>query len=179
VTLQIELPTREATRAAARALAPLLGPGDVVGLSGPLGAGKTELARAIILARLEAIGRVEEVPSPTYTIVQVYALDGIELWHADLYRLGDPSELSELGLEDAFAEAICLVEWPERLGAARPDRMLDLALAFAAGGEEARSLHAGAAGRGWQAALSALSGAAHGPIPARHSSAPPDPPGSP
>ena len=90
----------------------LLRAGDCVLLEGPIGAGKTHFCRALIRARL---GREEDVPSPTFTLVQTYDAD-VEIWHADLYRLSHPDEALELGLEDAFASAICLVEWPERLG---------------------------------------------------------------
>lgn len=129
VQIELELPDPNATEALARVIAPLLRAGDVLLLSGPIGAGKTHFARALIRARL---GREEEVPSPTYTLVQTYADEGGEIWHADLYRLGDPGEIAELGLEDAFAEAICLVEWPERMPAPPADA---LSLRFAVAGE--------------------------------------------
>jgi tRNA threonylcarbamoyladenosine biosynthesis protein TsaE len=150
VTRTIELSSLAETEALARALAPRLRAGDTIGLSGPLGAGKTAFARALIGARLAALGRAEEVPSPSYTLVQTYDLGDVELWHADLYRLGDASELAELGLGDAFATAITLVEWPERLGRLRPIRRLDLDLAFCPGrGEEARILALAPHGEGW------------------------------
>lgn len=99
-------------------------PGDVLLLAGKVGAGKTHFARAIIQARLHASGLNEDVPSPTYTIVQTY-LDGVaEIWHADLYRLSEASEIYELGLLDAFQDAICLVEWPEILGDLAPENAL-------------------------------------------------------
>ena len=93
-------------------------------------------ARALIGARLAAIGRAEEIPSPSYTLVQTYDLGDVELWHADLYRLGAVEEIAELGLEDAFATAICVVEWADRLGAAEPARSLRLALDFVPGRDE-------------------------------------------
>jgi tRNA threonylcarbamoyladenosine biosynthesis protein TsaE len=105
------------------ALARLLRPGDTVLLGGPIGSGKTHLARALIRARL---GRAEEVPSPTFTLVQTYGEGADEIWHADLYRLSHPDEVAELGLEDAFGRAICLVEWPERLGRHGPASALRL-----------------------------------------------------
>ena len=123
-TRRTELPDPGATERFAARLAPQLSAGDVLLLSGPIGAGKTTFARALIRARL---GHAEEVPSPTFTLVQTYQTDGPEIWHADLYRLGDPQEVFELGLEEAFATAICLVEWPDRLGPDAPDDALRLA----------------------------------------------------
>jgi tRNA threonylcarbamoyladenosine biosynthesis protein TsaE len=105
----------DATEALARRLAPVLEPGDVILLEGQIGAGKTHFARALIAARLEAAGRTEDIPSPTFTLVQTYNDGTAEIWHADLYRLASPDEVVELGLAEAFGTAICLVEWPDRL----------------------------------------------------------------
>ncbi len=122
------LPDADATRRLAARIAPLLGPGDVLLLQGPIGAGKTHFARSLIQARLAAEGLAEDVPSPTFTLVQTYISGGTEIWHADLYRLSQPNEIVELGLEQAFSDAICLVEWPDRLGPLRPPLTLDLTL---------------------------------------------------
>ncbi len=124
--ISIHLPSDEATARLGEWLAPQLHPGSVVLLEGQIGAGKTHLARALIRARL---GRAEDVPSPTFTLVQTYEADGVEIWHADLYRLTHPDEITELGLEAAFASAICLVEWPERMGSLKPANALTLHLA--------------------------------------------------
>ncbi|UWP98471.1 tRNA (adenosine(37)-N6)-threonylcarbamoyltransferase complex ATPase subunit type 1 TsaE [Aliiroseovarius crassostreae] len=105
-------------------LAPMLHPGDVILLQGGIGAGKTHFARSLIQARLAAIGMCEDVPSPTFTLVQTYEDDRTEIWHADLYRLTHPDEVDELGLIDAFDDAICLVEWPDRLGDLTPEGAL-------------------------------------------------------
>lgn len=126
----ILLPDLAATEALADCIALRLAPGDTLLLSGDIGAGKTSFARALIKARK---GAGTEVPSPTYTLVQTYAGDGPEIWHTDLYRLGDPGELVELGLLDAMETAICLVEWPDRMGAMAPTNALSLA--FSAGSE--------------------------------------------
>ncbi len=143
------LPDAAATAALARAVAPRLGPGDLLGLLGGLGAGKSHFARALIAARLAALGRSEDIPSPSYTLVQSYDLDGVELWHADLYRVASPDEIFELGLEEAFESAICVVEWVDRLGPALPARRLTLALDFAPDGPDARRATLDAAGPGW------------------------------
>lgn len=103
------------TAAIARALAAFLRPGDTLALRGQVGAGKTHFARALIRARQGDLAG--HVPSPTFTLVQTYPDPrGTEIWHADLYRLGDHGEIVELGLEDAMADAIVLIEWPERGG---------------------------------------------------------------
>ena len=104
----------------AEILAPRLLAGDTILLSGPIGAGKTHFARALIQTRLAMVGLSEDVPSPTFTLVQTYDAETVEIWHADLYRLTSPDEIVELGIEDAFETAITLVEWPDRLGADSP-----------------------------------------------------------
>lgn len=133
--LSLTLPDASATEALGRRLAALARPGDAILLEGPIGAGKSCLARAFIRARL---GRNEEVPSPTFTLVQVYEADGVEIWHADLYRLSHPDEVWELGLDDAFRTAICLVEWPDRLGRHVPEDALHLRLEAAGEGRRAQ-----------------------------------------
>ena len=127
--LSLFLPDAAATDALGRALSARLAPGDTVLLTGDLGAGKSHLARAIIQTRMAQHGAVEDVPSPTYTLVQTYRIGAVEMIHADLYRLGDASELVELGLDDAMSgPAICLIEWPDRLDHA-PMEALHITLA--------------------------------------------------
>lgn len=108
----------------ARRLAPVLAAGDTLALSGPIGAGKSVLARAII----RALGVTEDIPSPTFTLVQTYDAGGLEIWHADLYRLTGADELWELGLDEAFDGALCLIEWPDRLGQDLPSSALQIEL---------------------------------------------------
>ena len=119
-TLFLETPA--ATERLAHSLAQRVRPPDCILLSGPIGAGKTHFARALIQSRLVALGRSEDVPSPTFTLVQVYEDDGFDIWHADLYRLTSADELVELGIEEAFESALTLIEWPDRLGSLTPDR---------------------------------------------------------
>nr|WP_299360568.1 tRNA (adenosine(37)-N6)-threonylcarbamoyltransferase complex ATPase subunit type 1 TsaE [uncultured Paracoccus sp.] len=104
-----------------RLLAAVLRPGDCLLLQGPVGAGKTHFARALI--RASAGDPDAEVPSPTFTLVQSYDTPRGEIWHADLYRLTDPAELVELGLDEALAQAITLIEWPERMDPPPPDTL--------------------------------------------------------
>ncbi len=107
------LPTEAAVDAFAVRLANLLQTGDTLLLSGSVGAGKTHIARALIRAWLDAPD--EPIPSPTFTLIQTYSVENVEIWHADLYRLGDSGEIAELGLDEAYGQALCLVEWPDRL----------------------------------------------------------------
>lgn len=144
----LRLPSPAATAALAAALAPVLRPGDVLLLAGPIGAGKTHFARALIRARLPVVGAV---PSPSYTLVQTYGAGADTIWHADLFRLGGPAETAELGLEDAFESAITLVEWPDRLPEPPPGA---LTLAFAPGAEpDARLLAISGEPARWAARL--------------------------
>lgn len=121
----IALPDAAATHAFGRRLGAHLGAGDVVCLSGALGAGKTTLARGAIEAWT---GHAEDAPSPTYTLVQTYEGEEGELWHVDLYRLRRADDAWELGLDEAFATAACLIEWPERLEGQLPRDRLDVDL---------------------------------------------------
>lgn len=111
---QFGLESPDRTDAFAAELAAHLVPGDTIWLDGDLGAGKTHLARALIRARIGPQGAAVHVPSPTFTLVQTYDTPGAEVWHADLYRLTDPQDIVELGLDDALDTAICLIEWPAR-----------------------------------------------------------------
>jgi len=119
------------TAALAAKLAPALAPGDVLALRGDLGAGKTSFARGLIAALARAAGEAPpEVPSPTFTLVQTYEFPDALLWHFDLYRIDRPDDALELGIEEAFAEGISLIEWPERLGDFLPERRIEVRLGF-------------------------------------------------
>ena len=124
-----------ATARLGAALGALIGTGDVITLAGPLGVGKTALARGLIAA----LGHRGEVPSPSFAIVQPYEELDPPLWHVDLYRLERHGELDELGL-DSLDHAVLLVEWPERAGVGAWPQALALSLDFA--GDDARRLTA-------------------------------------
>ena len=124
--LEIVVNSPEDTARLGRALGRVLVPGDTILLAGPIGAGKTHFARHLVGSLLIT---PEDVPSPTYTLVQTYDTTAGELWHADLYRLTSPEEVEELGLTGAFDTAICLVEWPDRLGDAAPSDALEITFA--------------------------------------------------
>ncbi len=147
--MRIDLPDVAATTALGARLAPLLRPGDAVMLSGPLGMGKSTLARGLIrtLTRPD-----EDVPSPTFTLVQFYESDP-PIAHFDLYRLTRPEEAWEIGLEDALDRGAVMVEWPERLGPlldeALGDERLEITLAEDGDGRVATVSVAG----GWQERL--------------------------
>jgi tRNA threonylcarbamoyladenosine biosynthesis protein TsaE len=118
----IPLPNLSATEAAAARLAPLLRRGDVLALSGELGAGKTTFARAL----LHSLGIMEEVPSPTFTLLQTYDAPHFTVNHFDLYRLENETELLELGWDDALSDGVSVIEWPERASRRLPKNLLTL-----------------------------------------------------
>jgi tRNA threonylcarbamoyl adenosine modification protein YjeE len=140
----LDLPDLAATRRLARALAMRARRGDVIALEGDLGAGKTTLARFFIAA----LGVDEEVVSPTFSLVQRYALPdgGAPVWHFDFYRLSSDDEAFELGIEEAFAEGISLIEWPERLPGVLPDARLVLHLQHGADENQRRAVLSGQLG---------------------------------
>jgi tRNA threonylcarbamoyladenosine biosynthesis protein TsaE len=127
------------------ALAGLLQPGDVIGLAGDLGAGKTYLSGVIA----HALGVPDDVPvpSPTFVLIREYGQGRLPVYHMDLYRLGDPSELYDLGLWEYYeGSGVCLVEWFDRFGDLWPPHALKLSLAL--GPEERRTIRAEGTGRG-------------------------------
>jgi tRNA threonylcarbamoyladenosine biosynthesis protein TsaE len=145
---RLRLPDAAATAALARRVAALAKPGDVIALKGELGSGKTFFARAFI--------GEEDVPSPTFTLVQIYDRPRGRVWHFDLYRLDAPEQAIELGIEEAFAGGISLIEWPERLGSLVPAERLEIRLSFAAA-PEAREADIAGTGR-WEPLIEAIAG---------------------
>ena len=143
------LPDLDATKALAKALAPHLVKGDVVALTGDLGTGKTEFARAL----LHTLGVRGDVPSPTFTLVQTYEIDRLLISHFDLYRLKSADELDELGWDDALADGITLVEWPERAEGRLP--LNRLILTFTLSSEGRRNCRVEKCGR-WDDRLKTL-----------------------
>jgi tRNA threonylcarbamoyladenosine biosynthesis protein TsaE len=124
---RLSLPDAAATEALGATLAGILAPGDALCLFGDLGAGKTTLARGLVGAWT---GLTDDTPSPTYTLVQTYDGPRGELWHFDLYRLESPDDAAELGLDEALASGVAVIEWPERLGTFAPADRLELRLAM-------------------------------------------------
>lgn len=134
-TFSFSLPDEAATERLGAALARRLRPHDVIALQGGLGVGKTTLARAILRAASDDPNLV--VPSPTFTLVEVYDTPRGAFWHFDLYRLESPEQVFELGWEEARADGIALVEWAERLGRLLPDERLMVTLAIEGDGRRA------------------------------------------
>ena len=132
--LMLDLADETATAALGQRLARACEPGDLIALSGDLGAGKSTLARALIRERA---GAEIDVPSPTFTLVQTYETPGLAIWHFDLYRLKQAGEARELGLTEAV-DGLALIEWPERLGPHLPQTRLDVSLDFSPDGRIAR-----------------------------------------
>ena len=129
------LPDEAATARLGAALATLLRPGEAICLTGPLGAGKSTLARALVRALTTPD---EDVPSPTFTLVQFYEGARLKVAHFDLYRLSDPDEAYEIGLDEALDEGAAVIEWPQRLEGRLPPDRLDIEIALEGDGRRAR-----------------------------------------
>lgn len=122
-SLDLTLTSPDETAGLARRIAAHCQAGDILLLEGDIGAGKTHFARTLIQSLLAV---PEDVPSPTFTLIQTYEAPDFEIWHSDLYRLTSPDEVVELGMLDAFEDALCLVEWPDRLAELEPKAALRL-----------------------------------------------------
>ena len=131
----MRLADEAATARLGSALAGLLEPGEALCLSGPLGAGKSTLARALIRALTTPD---EDAPSPSFTLVQFYEGPRLRVAHFDLYRLSNPDEAYEIGLDEALDEGAAIIEWPERLAGRLPPDRLDVEIAFDGAGRRAR-----------------------------------------
>ena len=131
----IDTANENGTRARAGPIAKMSAGGDIIGLAGELGCGKTAFARGFI----QALGGTGEMPSPTFTLVQIYNC-ATRVFHFDLYRLEKPEDAFELDLDDAFHDGISLIEWPEKLGPCLPSRRLMITIEFGQQ-EETRRLH--------------------------------------
>ena len=129
----VHLKTETATRKFALELGAVLLRGDIVLLRGDIGTGKSFIARVVIQSLQE---QPEDIPSPTFTLVQTYKTCVGEVWHADLYRLSSVGEVEELGLLEAFDSAICLIEWPDILGPLIPEKALQIDISYASKNEE-------------------------------------------
>jgi tRNA threonylcarbamoyladenosine biosynthesis protein TsaE len=149
----LTLPAEEDTMKLGAAVAELTQPGDVIALKGVLGAGKTTFARGFIQ---HLAGANEEVVSPTFTLVQTYETARAPVWHFDLYRIDNPDEVIELGLEDAQAEGISLIEWPERLGPHAPHAPLEIEISSVIGKSARNARLSGQAN--WRSRLNELVG---------------------
>jgi tRNA threonylcarbamoyladenosine biosynthesis protein TsaE len=132
----LELPDEAATARLGAAIARTLKLGDAVCLSGPLGAGKSTLARALVRTLTTS---AEEVPSPTFTLVQFYEGAQLKVAHFDLYRLASPDEAYEIGLDEALDDGAAVIEWPQRLGDRLPPDRLDVEIALHAAGASRRA----------------------------------------
>jgi len=148
LTKTIPMPKEADTLALGARLGALLQVGDIIALTGELGAGKTTLARGCI----NALCGVDEVPSPTYTLVQTYPAPRFELYHMDLYRLEKPDDAFELGIDEAFDFGVSLIEWPDRLGTHLPKDHLNIDIGFHGEGRRAELT----AGPSWKGRLDAV-----------------------
>ena len=133
--------SEEETKNLAIRLSPFLCPEMVLLLKGPIGSGKSVFARAIISTLLTKSNRQEEdIPSPTFTLVQCYQADEMEIWHVDLYRIEFDLEIMELGLEEAFETSLCIIEWGEKLGRFTPDNPIEITIEYNSNYESRREI---------------------------------------
>jgi len=151
--MKILINTQAETEEIAKKLAEIAQPGDVVALHGDLGVGKSVFSRSFIRALTTAD---EEVPSPTFTLVQIYETEEAELYHFDMYRLENPDDGVELGIEEAFADGVSLIEWPSNLGRYLPWDCLNIEINHGDTGETSRTMNVSSEGN-WMLRLKELS----------------------
>lgn len=135
----------------AEILAEVIRPGDTVLLYGEIGSGKTFFSRAMIQKMMEKQGAVvEDIPSPTFTIVQIYDTLVPSVWHLDLYRISNPDEIIDLDLENALEKHVCLIEWPQNMGLHVPERNISITLEEILGSDDVRNIDFEFYGTGWE-----------------------------
>jgi len=135
----------------AEILAEVIRPGDTVLLFGEIGSGKTFFSRAMIQKMMEKQGAVvEDIPSPTFTIVQIYDTLVPPVWHLDLYRISNPDEIIDLDLENALEKHVCLIEWPQNMGLHVPERNISITLEEILGSDDVRNIDFEFYGTGWE-----------------------------
>ncbi|SCA55598.1 ATPase or kinase [Candidatus Terasakiella magnetica] len=149
----IEIHSQLETEELARKLAYKAMPGDVIALHGNLGVGKSVFARAFVRALTTPD---EEVPSPTFTLVQIYDAEFGELYHFDMYRLDQPDDCLELGIEEAFSEGVSLIEWPGKIGNYLPWDCLNIKISHGESGEMSRHVELSTQGN-WDVRIKELS----------------------
>ena len=165
VTAVFQLPDEAATQRLGEMLAPLLQPGLVIFLEGDLGTGKTTLVRALIVA----LGYAGPVKSPTYSLVEVYVISSLYLYHFDFYRFESPEEFLDAGFSEYFNDAaICLVEWPERAVGCVPSADLRLRLHHAGVGRVLEAVADSPAGAQCLKALTSIWGAGNSSVTPVH-----------
>lgn len=151
--MKINIENQAQTEDLARQIAQRVNPGDVIALHGDLGVGKSVFARSFIRA---LTSDDEEVPSPTFTLVQIYDADFGELYHFDMYRLESPHDCLELGVEEAFSDGVSLIEWPSKIGSYLPWDCLNIEISHGAE-EDMRVMEFSSQGN-WLTRLEGLTG---------------------
>ena len=149
--------TIQQTVSISRALAELVRPGDTLLLFGDIGSGKTFLSRTLIQKMMQSQGiALEDVPSPTFTILQIYDTISPTVWHLDLYRISNSEEIIDLDLEKALENNVCLIEWPENMGLYVPKRNLSITLEETLGACDSRTITLEFNDAGWEHIISGL-----------------------
>ena len=142
--------TKQQTKAISEAFSELVRAGDTLLLFGDVGSGKTFFSRLLIQKMMKKQGaKLEDIPSPTFAIIQVYDTLLPSVWHLDLYRLSNSEEIIDLDLENALEKGVCLIEWPEKMGAYAPQRNISITLEQTEGAYDLRNISLEFNGSGW------------------------------